>query len=278
MRPDKPAIVGDPQPPRALADHANGIGADLWLHGRDFLIEGDRQQWGWSGRGRRYSGLAWPGLRGANQLVNAAGVLAAVAAMHSRLPVAAQDVRIGLAQTALAGRFQIVPGQPTLVLDVAHNPHSVAALTANLDAMGFFPTTHAVFGAMADKARTVLSVCNNMGEGWLLTAEMLDLIDHGAPNIICTQPFACLPNHVVGKATIKEIRRQHPKSNIVAVDYDPGASEVNQLNRIKLMIAVAKANLSEKEVEARATRDSFVAGPAPTSVFVDELELEEIRL
>ena len=72
---------------------------------------------------------------------------------------------------------------------------------------------------------------------------MLDLIDHGAPNIICTQPFACLPNHVVGKAVIKELRRQHPESNIVAVDYDPGASEVNQLNRIKLMISVAKENM-----------------------------------
>ena len=96
---------------------------------------------------------------------------------------------------------------------------------------------------MADKASRVLSLCNNMGEGWLLTAEMLDLIDHGAPNIICTQPFACLPNHVVGKAVIKELRRQHPESNIVAVDYDPGASEVNQLNRIKLMISVAKENL-----------------------------------
>ena len=92
-------------------------------------------------------------------------------------------------------------------------------------------------------ASRVLSLCNNMGEGWLLTAEMLDLIDHGAPNIICTQPFACLPNHVVGKAVIKELRRQHPESNIVAVDYDPGASEVNQLNRIKLMISVAKENL-----------------------------------
>ena len=97
--------------------------------------------------------------------------------------------------------------------------------------------------AMAQKATQVLSLCNNMGEGWLLTAEMLDLIDHGAPNIICTQPFACLPNHVVGKAVIKELRRQHPESNIVAVDYDPGASEVNQLNRIKLMISVAKENL-----------------------------------
>ena len=91
-----------------------------------------------------------------------------------------------------------------------------------------------------------------MGEGWLLTAEMVELIVSGAPNVVCTQPFACLPNHVVGKAVIKELRRRYPESNIVAVDYDPGASEVNQLNRIKLMISVAKANLEEKEEAARA--------------------------
>lgn len=151
MRAGKPAIVGDPQPPATLAAHANAISADLWLHGRDFALQGDQQQWGWSGRGRRYSGLAWPGLRGANQLINAAGAVAAIAAMHHRLPVAAQDVRIGLAKAELTGRFQIVPGQPTLILDVAHNPHSVAAFVANLDAMGFYPATHAVFGAMADK-------------------------------------------------------------------------------------------------------------------------------
>lgn len=95
---------------------------------------------------------------------------------------------------------------------------------------------------LAEKAKDVLSLCNNMGEGWLLTAEMLDLIDHGTPNIVCAQPFACLPNHVVGKAVIKRLRQMHPTSNIVAVDYDPGASEVNQLNRIKLMISVAKEN------------------------------------
>ncbi|MEE8715893.1 MAG: acyl-CoA dehydratase activase-related protein [Coriobacteriales bacterium] len=95
---------------------------------------------------------------------------------------------------------------------------------------------------LGEKAKTILSLCNNMGEGWLLTAEMVELIEQGTPNIVCAQPFACLPNHVVGKATIKEIRRQHPESNIVAVDYDPGSSEVNQLNRIKLMISVAKEN------------------------------------
>ena len=99
---------------------------------------------------------------------------------------------------------------------------------------------------VAEYAEQVLSLCNSMGEGWLLTGEMVELIHSGAPNIVCTQPFACLPNHVVGKATIKELRRQHPESNIVAVDYDPGASEVNQLTRIKLMISVAKANLAAK--------------------------------
>jgi dihydrofolate synthase/folylpolyglutamate synthase len=87
----------------------------------------------------RYSGLAYPALRGANQLFNAAGVLAALEALRDRLPVTAQAVRNGLAMVELPGRFQIVPGQPTLVLDVAHNPHSVAALAANLDAMGYLP-------------------------------------------------------------------------------------------------------------------------------------------
>ena len=107
---------------------------------------------------------------------------------------------------------------------------------------------------LAEYASEILSLCNSMGEGWLLTAEMVELIKTGAPNVVCTQPFACLPNHVVGKAVIKELRRRYPESNIVAVDYDPGASEVNQLNRIKLMISVAKANLADKEREARAMR------------------------
>ena len=93
----------------------------------------------------------------------------------------------------------------------------------------------------AQSASEILDLCNMMGEGWLLTGEMVELIERGTPNIVCAQPFACLPNHVVGKSVIKELRRRYPESNIVAVDYDPGASEVNQLNRIKLMISVAKA-------------------------------------
>ena len=92
---------------------------------------------------------------------------------------------------------------------------------------------------MADKASRILSLGNQAGEGWLLTAEMVELIEHGVPNIVCCQPFACLPNHVVGKGMFREMRRRFPQANIVAIDYDPGASEVNQLNRIKLMISTA---------------------------------------
>ncbi len=151
MRTGRPVVVSDPMPPQSVIDHAREIGADLWRFGHDFNFSGDKQQWGWAGRGRRYAGMAYPALRGANQLVNASGALAALVALRERIPVTAQAVRNGLSLVELPGRFQIIPGQPTLVLDVAHNPHSVAALTANLDAMGYFPTTHAVFGAMADK-------------------------------------------------------------------------------------------------------------------------------
>jgi dihydrofolate synthase/folylpolyglutamate synthase len=151
MRSGKPVVVSDPVPPQSVLDMAQELGADIWRFGHDFNVSGDKQQWGWAGRGRRYAGLAYPALRGANQLVNAAGVLAALTAVRDLLPVTAQAVRNGLSMVELPGRFQIIPGQPTLVLDVAHNPHSVAALAENLDAMGFYPCTHAVFGAMADK-------------------------------------------------------------------------------------------------------------------------------
>ncbi|MCX7260433.1 MAG: bifunctional tetrahydrofolate synthase/dihydrofolate synthase [Burkholderiales bacterium] len=143
MRSGKPVVVSDPVPPESVLAHAASIGADLWQFGKDFNFTGDKQQWAWAGRGRRYSGLAYP--------ANASGVLAALEAVRDRLPVTAQAIRNGLAMVELPGRFQIIPGQPTLVLDVAHNPHAVAALSENLDAMGFYPTTHAVFGAMADK-------------------------------------------------------------------------------------------------------------------------------
>ncbi len=151
MRRGKPVIVADPVPPKSVIDAARAIGADLRRAGLDFRTSGDRQQWSWEGRATRFSGLAYPALRGANQLLNAAGALAAFEALRERLPVSAQAVRTGFARVELPGRFQVVPGEPTIVLDVAHNPHSIAALAQNLDQMGFFPRTHAVFGAMRDK-------------------------------------------------------------------------------------------------------------------------------
>ncbi|WP_290867434.1 bifunctional tetrahydrofolate synthase/dihydrofolate synthase [Aquabacterium sp.] len=170
MRAGRPAIVSDPQAPQRLIDHATDIGADLWLFGRDHNYAGDRQQWSWGGRSKRFNGMAYPALRGANQLLNASGVLAALEAMRPRLPVTAQAVRTGLATVELPGRFQIIPGQPTLILDVAHNPHAVATLAANLDQMGFFPRTHAVWGAMADKdAAGMVAKLRPLIDAWYLT-------------------------------------------------------------------------------------------------------------
>jgi dihydrofolate synthase/folylpolyglutamate synthase len=151
MRTGRPVVVSDPVPPQSVVDRAREIGADLWLFGHDFNYAGDKLQWSWAGRSKRFNALAYPALRGANQLLNASGALAAFEALRERVPVTAQAVRAGLALVELPGRFQIVPGQPTLVLDVAHNPHAVATLAQNLDQMGFYPRTHAVFGAMRDK-------------------------------------------------------------------------------------------------------------------------------
>ncbi|MCL2048663.1 MAG: 2-hydroxyacyl-CoA dehydratase [Defluviitaleaceae bacterium] len=103
---------------------------------------------------------------------------------------------------------------------------------------------------MAELAKPIVSVCNITGEGWFLTAEMLELIHTGVSNIVCTQPFACLPNHVTGKGIIKALHNKYPEANIVAVDYDPGASEVNQLNRIKLMLSAARRNMERGGVES----------------------------
>ena len=104
---------------------------------------------------------------------------------------------------------------------------------------------------LASMAKHYVSLGNQTGEGWFLTGEMLELIHSGTTNIICTQPFGCLPNHIVGKGVIKGLRASHPEANIIAVDYDPGASEVNQLNRIKLMLSTAQKNLPERKKESR---------------------------
>ena len=151
FRTGKVAICSDPVPPQTLIDHAEAIGADLWLMGRDFNYSGDKQQWNYGGRSQRRNSLAYPSLRGANQILNACAALAALEALRIELPVGAQEVRTGLVTVELPGRFQVLPGRPTVILDVAHNPHAASALNQNLGNMGFHPYTYAVFGSMHDK-------------------------------------------------------------------------------------------------------------------------------
>lgn len=222
MRPGKPAIVSDPVPPQTVIDHAQAIGADLWLAGRDFRHSGDRQQWQWAGRQRRFSALAYPALRGANQLLNAAGALAVFEALYQQLPITAQAVRQGLALVDLPGRFQIVPGQPTLVLDVAHNAQSVAALALNLDQMGFFPRTYAVFGAMRDKDLPAL------------LAKLSPLVDHWH---LCNLDTARAATADELAAAVQAMPRQQPVT--VQTHADPAAA---------LAAAVAAADPADRIV------------------------------
>jgi dihydrofolate synthase/folylpolyglutamate synthase len=157
FRGGRPAIVADPDPPRRVCDHASAIGADLHLIGRDFGYQRQGRQWMfWGPLGRR-SGLAYPALRGARQLANASTALAALDALRVRLPVGMQDIRNGLAQVELPGRFQVLAGRPAVVLDVAHNPQAAAVLAENLADMGFYPQTYAVFGMLRDK--DIVGVC-----------------------------------------------------------------------------------------------------------------------
>jgi dihydrofolate synthase / folylpolyglutamate synthase len=151
FRAGKPAICADPDPPKSLLEHAAAIGADLQLLGRDFGFEAGRTQWRFHGRGGSRAGLAAPALRGANQLLNASACLAALDSLSDRLPLSMQAVRMGFALVQLPGRFQVMPGRPAVVLDVAHNPDAAASLAENLSDMGFFPDTIGVIGMLRDK-------------------------------------------------------------------------------------------------------------------------------
>jgi len=207
FRAGKFAICGDPLPPQSLVDFATSLGCKLYVSGRDFHFQGDQQQWSWSGMSKRFSGLAYPALRGANQLLNAAAVIAALTALHERLPVAAQDVRLGFAMVELPGRFQVLAGRPTCILDVAHNPHAAATLYRSLDNMGYFPYTYAVFGAMADKdIPAVLQPFLGLVDYWFCTdlptaraASALDIKAHllnlgVAENVSKADRISCFPD------------------------------------------------------------------------------------
>jgi dihydrofolate synthase/folylpolyglutamate synthase len=160
FREDRPAICADPQPPETVAQVAGAIGARLLLLGRDFGYAGDKQQWKYwfmpeAEKGKRdpvtRNGLSYPALRGANQLLNASAALTALETLRPRLPVPMQAIRQGLIEVEWPARFQVLPGRPTVILDVAHNPHAAAVLADNLSNIGFASYTHAVFGMLNDK-------------------------------------------------------------------------------------------------------------------------------
>ena len=155
FRKGRAAVCGDVNPPQSLLQHAQDIGADLRLIGRDFRSEEQGGSWHWSGRTQERAALDYPTLRGANQIANASVALAALEVLHLRLPVGDEAVRTGLARATMPGRFQVLPGKPVVILDVAHNPHAAEVLAANLACMAkdvnADAKTYAVFGAMRDK-------------------------------------------------------------------------------------------------------------------------------
>lgn len=155
FRSGNPAICADTHPPASLTQYAEAIGSNLKLINRDFsyalMCDEYRKQWRFIGEHGARNGLAMPAMRGDYQLANASAALAVLDALHDILPVSQQAVRFGLANAIVRARFQVLPGQPVIVLDVAHNPYAARVLAKNLSQMGYAPYTHAVFGAMADK-------------------------------------------------------------------------------------------------------------------------------
>ena len=151
FRPGRAAVVAEPDCPQTMLDHAAQVGASVLLVNRDFGFSGDGTQWRyWGPRGKR-GGLPYPALRGEHQLYNASACLTALDALRDRLPVTMLDIRRGLLEVDIAGRFQVLPGRPAVILDVAHNPHAARGLAENLKRMGLFRETVAVFGMLRDK-------------------------------------------------------------------------------------------------------------------------------
>ncbi len=208
FRANVPAICADPMPPETVLRHARAIGADLWCFGKDFNYSGDRQQWAYGGRAQRRHALAYPSLRGANQLINASAALAALEALHPRLVVTQQDVRQGLQHIHLPARMQILPGLPATILDVAHNPHAAAALGQNLDSMGHYPHTYAVVGMLHDKdIEHTLSRLSRRVDRWLCAtlqgprgttaAELADIVRRVAGDTAPVDPFIAQTAEIV---------------------------------------------------------------------------------
>lgn len=168
-RSGRPLICGDANPPESLRTVCRAASADFWQLGHDFGCVRQEGQWQYWGRGgRKRSSLAFPALRGAYQLQNASCALAALDALRERLPVSAQDIRRGLSEVEVAGRCQVLPGRPQMILDVAHNPAAAQVLAASLGDMGFARTTWAIVGMMADKdCAGVIEAMRQRVDRWL---------------------------------------------------------------------------------------------------------------
>ena len=168
MRAGRPVICAEDDPPHTLTDHAQALGAPLLLRGRDFGFEAQPQQWRYRGPGGDRHGLPYPALRGRYQLANASAVLAALDVLRDRLPVSAADIRSGLLKTENPGRFQVLPGRPLVILDVAHNPHAALALSETLRELPK-GRTYAVFAMLKDKdAAAVVAAVKDDVDEWLV--------------------------------------------------------------------------------------------------------------
>ncbi|HET9046053.1 MAG TPA: bifunctional tetrahydrofolate synthase/dihydrofolate synthase [Casimicrobiaceae bacterium] len=186
FRAGRPAICGDRDPPRSLVEYAREQNAPLYRLGADFDAVDEGSQWRYRGPAGERFGLPMPALRGRHQLGNAATALAALDLMRDRLPISGGAVREALVGVELPGRFQVLPGRPTIVLDVAHNPHAARVLAATLGDMGFHPETHAVFGMLADKdLRGVIDALRSRVDRWHVAplpgprgASAQQLVDH----------------------------------------------------------------------------------------------------
>ena len=175
FRAGRPAIFGDQDPPRRLVEHAQAIGAELMLLGRDFRYEAHERQWDFIGRKGARRALPMPALRGRWQLKNASVALAALDELAGRLPVSAGEVKRGLTLVRLSARLQVLPGRPCVVMDVAHNPHAARALADGLGDMGYYESTLAVFAMLADKdIGGVVDAMRGRVDRWFVSAADVD--------------------------------------------------------------------------------------------------------
>ena len=175
FRAGRPAICGDPDPPARLVEHARAIGADLQVMGKEFGYQVHERQWDFLGRRGPKRALPMPSLRGSWQLRNASCALAALDEVAERLPVSLGEVKRGLTLATIPARLQVLPGKPTIVLDVAHNPHAARALAGGLGDMGFFENTFAVFGILGDKdASGVIDAIKERVDRWYVASPPSD--------------------------------------------------------------------------------------------------------